>query len=29
VFVQADSGPIKVEGHGHVIAATVGDHERE
>ncbi|MFD3683224.1 mannose-6-phosphate isomerase, class I [Nocardiopsis sp. NPDC058631] len=24
VFVQADSGPIKVEGHGHVIAATVG-----
>jgi mannose-6-phosphate isomerase len=28
VFVQADSGPIKVEGHGHVIAATVGDHER-
>lgn len=26
VFVQADSGPIKVEGHGHVIAATVGGH---
>ena len=26
VFVQADSGPIKVEGHGHVVAATVGDH---
>ncbi|MBR8742592.1 mannose-6-phosphate isomerase, class I [Nocardiopsis sp. MG754419] len=26
VFVQADSGPIKVEGHGHVIAATVGVH---
>lgn len=25
VFVQADSGPIKVEGHGHVIAATVGE----
>lgn len=25
VFVQADSGTIKVEGHGHVIAATVGD----
>ncbi|WP_150236543.1 mannose-6-phosphate isomerase, class I [Nocardiopsis quinghaiensis] len=25
VFVQADSGPIKVEGHGHVVAATVGD----
>ncbi|MEE2048532.1 mannose-6-phosphate isomerase, class I, partial [Nocardiopsis tropica] len=24
VFVQADSGPIKVEGHGHVVAATVG-----
>jgi mannose-6-phosphate isomerase len=26
VFVQADSGPIKVEGHGHVVAATVGSH---
>ncbi|WP_159942697.1 MULTISPECIES: mannose-6-phosphate isomerase, class I [unclassified Nocardiopsis] len=25
VFVQADSGPIKVEGQGHVVAATVGD----
>ncbi len=25
VFVQADSGPVKVEGHGHVVAATVGD----
>ncbi|MDT0328625.1 mannose-6-phosphate isomerase, class I [Nocardiopsis lambiniae] len=24
VFVQADSGPIKVEGQGHVVAATVG-----
>jgi hypothetical protein len=24
VFVQADSGPIKIEGHGHVVAATVG-----
>lgn len=24
VFVQADSGPVKVEGHGHVVAATVG-----
>ncbi|MFJ9556620.1 mannose-6-phosphate isomerase, class I [Nocardiopsis sp. NPDC101807] len=24
VFVQAGSGPIKVEGHGHVVAATVG-----
>jgi mannose-6-phosphate isomerase len=27
VFVQADSGPIKVEGHGHVVAATVGDQQ--
>lgn len=27
VFIQADSGPIKVEGHGHVVAATVGDHQ--
>lgn len=26
VFVQADSGPIKVEGQGHVIATTVGAH---
>ena len=26
VFVQAGSGPIKVEGHGHVVAATVGEH---
>jgi mannose-6-phosphate isomerase len=26
VFVQAGSGPIKAEGHGHVVAATVGDH---
>lgn len=26
VFVQADSGPIKVEGHGHVIATTVGSY---
>lgn len=26
VFVCADSGPIKIEGHGHVVAATVGDH---
>ncbi|GHC91112.1 mannose-6-phosphate isomerase, class I [Nocardiopsis terrae] len=26
VFVQADSGPIKVEGRGHVVAATVGEH---
>ncbi|RKS04722.1 mannose-6-phosphate isomerase type 1 [Nocardiopsis sp. Huas11] len=25
VFVQAGSGPIKVEGHGHVVAATVGE----
>ena len=25
-FTQADSGPIKVEGHGHVIATTVGAH---
>ena len=25
VFVQADSGPIKIEGHGHVVATTVGE----
>lgn len=24
VFVQADSGPLKIEGQGHVVAATVG-----
>ena len=24
VFVPADGGPVKVEGHGHVVAATVG-----
>ncbi|WP_116244536.1 mannose-6-phosphate isomerase, class I [Nocardiopsis sp. FIRDI 009] len=28
VFVRADNGPIKVEGHGHVVAATVGDQGR-
>lgn len=25
VFVRADSGPIKIEGHGHVVATTVGE----
>ncbi|MBB6119188.1 mannose-6-phosphate isomerase, class I [Nocardiopsis algeriensis] len=29
VFVQADSGPVKAEGRGHVVAATVGALGRE